>query len=256
MDIQKGRLTLGMGNRLLNVVTTDLTEAEALLCRLAAEARQRNPRQFEGNTPCVYFKLPYVPPYEKFELLRQLILKVRQNTGLRADFHGVVAIEVNEWLGHEKEEYFTVLLKYLYDHAHIWNTVMVLKNATQSQQQRFAAACACIITPRMQDVSVFGDEQLLTQLLEERFRACKCMICREDSIGLARLLMEKLPREHRSLTVLERTVEDLLMHLDYPVRIRGDQMEEYFSCPTTLLCVLVGQPLLKERSVADERKAV
>ena len=120
MNLIQDTRPFGKGLHQLSVVSTDLTEAESLIKILAEEEKKRTPQAFAGNEPCVYFKLPYVPPCDPFKELRRLILRIRENTGLRANFRGVVAIEVSDWIGHEREEYFTVLLKYLYDHRAFW----------------------------------------------------------------------------------------------------------------------------------------
>lgn len=93
------------------------------------------------------------------------MLCIRENTGLRANFRGVVAIEVAQWLGHEKEEYLTVLLKYLYDHRDLWLTVLVLNSETDSQTHRFLSACAVYISPRCFDVCLFSQPERLKEVI-------------------------------------------------------------------------------------------
>lgn len=253
MDIQKVKMS--RNSRLLNVIATDLNENEALVRRLAQEEQARNPRDFAGKAPCVFFKLPYVPPYEQFKLLRQLILRVRQNTGLRSEYRGIVALDVTEWLGHESEEYFTVLLKFLYDHSHSWNSVMLLSNPTEQQRLRFTQTCAQLITPRLQDVTLFNDEQLLTQLLEEQVHSHGCITSRTAITALAQA-MTQLPKQHRSLPLIERVAEDLIANTDADLRISMNHVNQYLCCRTSLLSILAGKPLMEERSKTDEKKAV
>ena len=91
----------------VTVPWTDLTEPEALVERLAEQAFQKHPERFRGRQPYAFCRVRYVPPCERFPELRRLILCVKEVTGLRAEFRGIMAAEVSEWLGREEEEYFT-----------------------------------------------------------------------------------------------------------------------------------------------------
>lgn len=131
----------------MTVPWTDLTEPEALVERLAEQAFQKHPERFRGRQPYAFCRVRYVPPCERFPELRRLILCVKEVTGLRAEFRGIMAAEVSEWLGREEEEYFTVLLKYLYDHRDIWQGWLVVRNCPERQMARFLSACALYLTP-------------------------------------------------------------------------------------------------------------
>lgn len=50
----------------LNVMVTDLTEPEALIRQIAQEAQASHPENFAGTAPCVYYKMPYIPPMNPF----------------------------------------------------------------------------------------------------------------------------------------------------------------------------------------------
>ena len=116
--------------------------------RLAEQAFQKHPERFRGRQPYAFCRVRYVPPCERFPELRRLILCVKEVTGLRAEFRGIMAAEVSEWLGREEEEYFTVLLKYLYDHRDIWQGWLVVRNCPERQMARFLSACALYLTPQ------------------------------------------------------------------------------------------------------------
>ncbi|MCD7840351.1 MAG: hypothetical protein LUG46_07000 [Erysipelotrichaceae bacterium] len=78
---------------------------------------ERNPGRFYGEVPCICYKLNYVLPCNKFNEIKNLILRIKEGTGLRSEFRGIVAINIEEWHHHEDEEYFIVFLKYLHDHS-------------------------------------------------------------------------------------------------------------------------------------------
>lgn len=247
MDIRKAENAMAFRGRQLSVITTDLWEAEGLICRLAAEEKERLPQKFMGEAPCVYFKMPYVQPYETFKELRSLILRVRENTGLRAEFRGVVAVEVTQWLGHETEEYFMAVLKYMFDHGHIWNCVMVLNQATDLQIRRFLTACSQIITPRLTDVSVFSDGEVLSQLLDEYIHGNGAFIHRDGLSLLTEAVQQASKRITGSLSLLQRTVEDLMICLNEPEYIRAEDVQNYLQSDMSMLTMLTGKPLVAER---------
>lgn len=244
------------GSHGLTLINTDLAEAEEMVKRLAEDERTRNPRDFAGNVSCVYYKMPYVQPCEPFEELRRLIERVRENTGLRADFRGIVAIEAVEWLGHEKEEYFTVLLKYLYDMRDVWRAAIVLKEATHAQIQRMASACSDVITPRPFEVRVFTQPERLCALLHEAFQR-RGVKADGKAIGiLAQVLARPELRKARSLAMIERTVEELTDLSAGREEVTADAVREYVMDPWSALTMMAGKVLIPERSAEIEEEKI
>lgn len=230
----------------LSVVVTDLTESEALIRQMAQDVQEAHPEDFAGKTPCVYFKMPYVPPYETFRELRSLILRIRENTGLRAHFRGVVAMEVTEWLGHEDEEYFTVLLKYLYDHRNLWQSALVLNAGTAAQTQRFLCACAAYITPRLFDASVFSHPERLCDRICRECARQGTGISRDAAEILAEAMADPQFRHARSLPLIQRSVEELASGCGGT--ITGDTVREYLADPYSMLAMMTGKSISEERS--------
>lgn len=233
----------------LALISTDLAEAESLVKGMAEEEKQRNPADFAGKQSCVYFKFPYVPPCDSFNGLRSLILRVQENTGLRANFKGIVAIEATEWLGHEKEDYFTVLLKFLYDHRDTWRAAFVLNNSTPVQIQRFLSACACYITPRLYDLKIFADPDRLCGIVQEVFAKRGTGITHEAAEMLAAAMRRPELKDARSLTLIERTVEEVLSSAENGKEASVKTIQDYLINPYSTLTMMAGKPLWNERSM-------
>lgn len=177
----------------VTVAVVAMEEKEAVLQAAAEELMKRDPESFDWQRACVYYKLDYVPPCDRFQGLRQLILRVRGAAGLRADYRGVVAVEVSQWLGHEREEYFTAFLKYLADNAHTWRTVLVVEETPRLQKLLCAVAPYLTVrTQRLRVEPVAYMESILGVTLSE------------DSRALLEPLVENL-----SLGVLERVAQEL-----------------------------------------------
>lgn len=251
MDQLQEKSPFHPGVHRLSVVITDLSESEALIHQMAKDAQAACPEAFAGKSPCIYFKMPYIPPYETFQELRQLILRIRESTGLRAHFQGVVAIEVTEWLGHEREEYFTVLLKYLYDHRDLWQAAFVLYSGTMAQTQRFLSACAGYITPRLFNAELFSHPDRLREMISRECRRQRKIITQEAAEVLAEAIADTQFRYTRSLTLIERSVEELGDGSRNGEIITGDAVREYLANPYSMLAMIAGKTLSDERSKAN-----
>lgn len=256
MDLIREMRPFSRGFHQLLVVTTDLTEAESLIKALAAEEKNRMPHTFAGKEPCVYFKLPYIPPCEPFKELRRLILRIRESTGLRANFQGVIAIEVSEWIGHEREEYFTVLLKYLYDHRSFWRITTVLNGCTHNQINRFLSDCSRYITPWFFPINVFGDHDTLCTLIHNEFSRQSRRISQEAAELLTTALARQELKDARSLTLIERAVEEVISMCKNSKSVTVESIQDFLLDPYSTLTMMAGAPLFDERSVVLEKESL
>ncbi len=96
---------------------TNSQNKERFIKQLIHQQYQKKPDKFYGEVPCICYKLNYVAPFNEFKELKNLIMRIKENTGLRSEFKGVVAIDIDEWLSHEQDDYFSIFLKYLHDHS-------------------------------------------------------------------------------------------------------------------------------------------
>lgn len=256
MDMINEIRPFGKGTHHLSVVMTDLMESESLIIALAEEERKRDPNAFAGNEACVYFKMPYVPPYERFGELRKMILRIHENTGLRANFKGALAIEVTEWIGHEHEEYFVVLLKYLYDHRHLWRIATILNSININQASHFLSLCCNYITPRLLTVNVFTEQKNLCALIQRAFSLRDKRILTEAVDLLAISLAKSEIKEARSLSLIERTVEEIISMNEGKKIITSANIRDYLSNPYVSLSLMAGKLLIDERSITHETETV
>lgn len=235
----------------LTLVPTDLAEPEALIRKLADETQAAHPSSFAGNVPCVYYKLPYVPPCNQFQDLRRLILLVLENTGLRANFHGIVALEVTEWVGHEKDDYFTRLLKYLFDHSDHWHSALVLKNCAGPKLQRFMHNVHFSISGielKLSPQLFFTDTERLTEYCRDSLRNANRVIAQKGLALLADALSRKELAEARSLALIDQTIRKLIRSAPNRKIISEVTVRQYLERPDTTLAMMLGAPALGERN--------
>ena len=224
-----------------------------MIMRMAEEAAALNPELFAGKAPCVWFRLRYAAPYEPFEELRELILRVREATGLRADYRGIVALEVSEWLEHEQEEYFTVMLKFLYDHSRWWNPVMVLSDGSERQLRRFMAACAMYMTPCLLRMPVFAETAGLETMIREAAARMGRTLDREAEQMLARAVMSPRLAGSRNTNLIQRVAQQLSAAVGTGGEISAAQVAGYLRDPDALPVLLAGNTLTDREEQEYER---
>ena len=256
MDLMADIQPFKKGPHQLSVVSTDLVDAESLIKKLKRKEKTRNPHAFAGKEACVYFKMPYIPPCDSFKELRRLILRIHESTGLRANFKGVVAIEVSEWIGHERDEYFSVLLKYLYDHRSFWRIAVVLNNCTPNQINRFISCCTRYITPRLFDVNLFSDQDTLCCMIRHEFSMQGKHITQDAAELMAEAMACSELKDARSLTLIERSVEETISFAENIKSVTADIIRDYLMDPYSTLTMMAGKPLFDERSMIIEKEAL
>lgn len=238
----------------MTVILTDLCEPELLVKELAEEARKAAPKDFAGEAPCVFFKLQYTAPCESFTELRRLILEVRSKTGLRANYKGIVAIDMSEWINHEREIFFSIVLKYLYDHRAIWQPVMLLRDCSIGQVQHFLRSCALYLTPKVVDQNIFTNDERLEFRVMECFSKKGYTLRREARKLLVEQLRSDRYAKARSLTLLERVADELVMGFEGKKEITESQVRKYFQNPYTALAMLTGESILPRKAKDDENE--
>ena len=143
------------------ILDTDVAEAEELMRQVGAKALSCAPDAFRGDVPAVFFRLRYTPPYEPFQELRKNIIpRLRQAAGLRSSYRGLICLDVSEYKGHETEEYFTVLLKYLYDKARGSRVILVCCQYTGEEVARVGRACLKWVPVYRETLSLYREETL------------------------------------------------------------------------------------------------
>ena len=103
---------------LVNTCSNDTLNA------LANDARAAVPDCFDGECIVFFFFFRYYAPFEKdFNELRRIGFEARKHTRFKEEYNGYIAVDVSEWIGHEDEFYFDIILKYLYDQNDHWRYI-------------------------------------------------------------------------------------------------------------------------------------
>lgn len=87
-----------------------------LLALSGRDAARETLDSFAEGGRILEFTLPYAPPYEAFDGIRELQLAVRRMGAFPPE---ALALDLTEWVGHEEEEWLEITAMYLHDHRHL-----------------------------------------------------------------------------------------------------------------------------------------
>lgn len=242
----------------LCLLDTDIIEPELLVRNISDVVSEEYPECFQGEASLVFFRLRYTPPYERFTELRRLILEIRQATGIRSRFRGMLCIDASEYKGHEDEEYFTILLKYLYDNAQDDAVVFVCSQYSEQEMDKLANYCMKYHPLHKEKLMLFEKERL-AQLIESVAMRENVFFDDEAMQLLTTALSSASLKASRSMQLIERVPRELCCHNHdtncrerKTQRISSNTILDYFSNASTPICMMAGRALLQERNVDIE----
>ncbi len=214
------------------LLCSGMEENERFAQDLARAQERITPEWFDGLSPIVCQKLIYTAPYERFEGLRQLALKIQDSTGLRACFRGIVALDLSEWIGHEQDEYLKITFKYLHDHRQIWRSLFTFGAAEPPQILRMMRAAAPFLRPAVRQLYLFRDKALL-----QNYLSTQVVIQPKACAQLSEVLMASPILHNCSLAV--QILDELSAGHS---RITLDAVQHYLSRPGNLPSLLQDSP--------------
>ncbi len=89
-----------------------------------------------GKEPYFCCKIKYTPVCNDFAEIKHIILACNRAKGLQKEFYGIAALDITDYLGHETEEYFDVLLKFLYDKSSFWHILLCVTSHNERKKDK------------------------------------------------------------------------------------------------------------------------
>lgn len=215
-------------------LVTGMTENERFVRDLAGTPAIRRYTVSEDMDNLVYYKLAYTPPYESFEGLRRLYLLLMDAAGLQAQYRGVLALDLSEWLDHPREDYLHIAFKYLHDHRRDWKLLFVAGAADTGQLQPLVQTAALYLRPQLWQLCLFRDLPVL-----EHYIAARLSITPEACTALAGLCSRLTPLH--SCAVLEQVLQELQDLAGE--RVTRRILQRYLKEETSLVAILNGGPI-------------
>lgn len=98
---------------ILGTAFSELENTAELICE---KLESENLIHFTGRNKVTYFKMGYCPASDiRYTEIRYLVETLQQAAGYYGVYRGCLILELTDWIYHEKEKYFDVLLSYLSD---------------------------------------------------------------------------------------------------------------------------------------------
>lgn len=219
------------------------SDCKYILGKICEEAETSQSVNFEGIDKGVFHHSEYTSPCNKFKEIKRIILNTNSAKGLNREFSGILMIDITEWLSHESENYFSILLKFLHDKNKYWKYVFVTTSDDSRKKER---------------------------LYQELLKMFRCSIITDKSSGLdiAANLIDKVAKRgnvtfedlaKKELSVCcnennlnEHIIENLVMDIicETPTAIiKSHDIRKYFENPSCIYCNLRIDGNEKEGSV-------
>ncbi len=222
-------------------------DGKLILDELCDKAKAAGAIYFKGIEKSAYYKSEYTPPFKKFEELKKLILCVNAVKGLRKEFCGVVMLDISEWLGHENDDYFSILLKFLYDKKDFWKCIFVVNSADEWEKKKIFGTIIKILRCGIVTDSLY-DLGITKKIINETVSRQNVKIT-----PLGEAILCKLNKENRwSEQETENIVIDIICESTENI-IDKSTVLNYFRSPTCIYKGFYNIRADKERSFNREQ---
>ena len=191
-----------------------------------------------GGGRILEFTLPYAPPYEAFDGIRELQLAVRRMGAFPPE---CLALDLTEWVGREEEEYFEITAMYLHDHRDLWRYVFLVREREAGDCAALFFTLRAFLEGEFCEDRTFADRENLAAYLTERFPAA---VERSAADRLASILM-KPNAQARMLRSYPR-VDALMEELARDGKITEAGVLEAVRDPASVLHLIEGREIETE----------
>ena len=121
----------------------------------------------EYGTCVVHHKLSYSPPYESFEGLKQLQIKLRRSPAALGR-KVIAAIDISDWAEHLNEEYFLSSVKYFHDRRNRMSYIFTVGDCTGDTVNKIFLTLRCYMRGEIIYDKTFTDTAELWAYIESR----------------------------------------------------------------------------------------
>lgn len=226
----------------LTLLQTDVTETELLFRRIALNELSKQSNLLNKTNSYVFYRMKYETPEQKFSGLRKLILAIRNKTGMRSSYKGIVGIDITAWKGHESEEYFQIIEKYLYDNCDDWQLVFICSNYSDQEFAELQYHCVNYFVIERRQANVYETDHL-GRCIKDTISAFGANAEKEGIQRLEEVLRSEEMKDYRSIQMIRRIVYELCLSLEcQKEKIITDQaVREYLDSPSCVLHILSGR---------------
>lgn len=143
-----------------------------------------NLMDFYGDVKYFEFLLGYIPKDQPFTELQRLEDELNIAAGFRNEFRGAILIDIDQWMNHYDEIYFSSFMEYLSAHSDKWMIVLSVSDASQDNLHNLEAFLSMYLRLDKVTLALPGTDVLFT-LVEKKLDEYGLKL---DSSGQALLL--------------------------------------------------------------------
>lgn len=232
VELSKGR----------SVMLDSPSDCKYILGKICEEAATSQAVIFEGIEKGVFHCSEYTSPCNKFKEIKRIILNTNAAKGLNKEFSGILMIDITEWLSHESENHFSVLLKFLHDKNKYWKYVFVVDTDDCRKKERLYNEILKILR-----CSIVTDKSSGLNIIKEVIDK----IANHENVVFETSAEEKLISCCSENNLNEHFIENLVMDIivETPTwLINSDDIQKYFESPSCIYCNLCIKENKKEGS--------
>lgn len=200
-------------------------------------------KQITENDSPIYYRSRYVPPYGEFNELKNLLLRVKSVAEVNEE--NVIAIDFSEWVGHETEDFFTIMLKFLHDQRDHWRYVFTASAYSRNDVKRLFLHMKMYLSGYIFEDITFRNAQCLEQHIKKL-----CDIEDNAAKMLADCFFRREAEAFRGFEMLDSVISEL-EQMSRGKRITARMVSAYFNKDDSLICLLCGKTVCD-----DEREQV
>lgn len=195
-------------------------------------------KQVTENDSPIYYRSRYVPPYGEFKELRNLLLRVKSVADINEE--NTIAIDLSEWVGHESEDYLTVMLKYLHDQRDHWKYVFTASNYSKNEIKRLYMHMKMYMSGHIIEDITFRNAECLEQYIKKNYLV-------EDKAAqmIAQCFFRREAEPFRGFEMLESVLSEL-ERMSQGREITTRMVSAYFNKDDSLICLLCGKTVRED----------
>ena len=105
------------------------------LLRLLSEYlySKQNLMDFKGDVKYFEFLVDYCSPTATFTEVNRLYNEIKNASGFRNSYKGILSIDIDEWLGHCEEKHFLTFLEYLSSNSDDWLIIFIVSSGSKTE---------------------------------------------------------------------------------------------------------------------------
>ena len=101
--------------------------------------KMNNIMDFYGDVRFFEFYFEYCKPDAPFSEMERLVNEVESAAGFRNEYHGIIHIDISEWMHNTEDKYFKTFLEYLSDNSDNWLIVISMPEVEKECVSRATA---------------------------------------------------------------------------------------------------------------------